>query len=169
MIARDTKIQVDFNPEAVSRYRLLGYENRRVADEDFRNDDVDAGEVGAGHSVTALYELKLHDTEAEPLADVHIRYEDPDSGEVGEIMREYTRSELVSEFRDASPNFRLAAVAAEYAEILRESYWAQDGTLQDVVSEAERLSDAITSHPDIDEFVNLVSRATAIQSEKDAG
>ena len=58
VIARDAKIQVDFNPEVVSRYRLLGYENRRVDDEDFRNDLVDAGEVGAGHSVTALYELK---------------------------------------------------------------------------------------------------------------
>ena len=53
VIARDAKIQVDFSPEVVSRYRLLGYENRAVADEDFRNDDVDAGEVGAGHSVTA--------------------------------------------------------------------------------------------------------------------
>ena len=147
VIARDTKIQVDFNPEAVSRYRLLGYENRRVADEDFRNDDVDAGEVGAGHSVTALYELKLHDTEAGPLADVHIRYEDPDSGDVSEIMREYTRSELVSEFRDSTPTFRLAAVAAEYAEILRESYWAQDGTLEEVAREAERLSDAILQVP----------------------
>ena len=60
VIALDSKVQVDFNPDVVSRYRLLGYENRRVDDEDFRNDQVDAGEVGAGHSVTALYELKLH-------------------------------------------------------------------------------------------------------------
>ena len=58
-IAKDAKIQVEFNPEVVERYRLLGYENRDVADDDFRNDEVDAGEIGAGHSVTALYEIEL--------------------------------------------------------------------------------------------------------------
>ena len=77
VIAKDAKVQVDFNPDVVSRYRLLGYENRRVADEDFRNDAVDAGEVGAGHSVTALYELKLRDDDDGALATVMLRYEDP--------------------------------------------------------------------------------------------
>ena len=61
VIARDAKIQVSFNPDVVHSYRLIGYENRDVADRDFRNDSVDAGEVGAGHSVTALYELRLHE------------------------------------------------------------------------------------------------------------
>src|SRR5581483_1841325 len=59
VIAKDAKVQVDFNPAVVSSYRLIGYENRAVADADFRNDKVDAGEVGAGHSVTALYEVTL--------------------------------------------------------------------------------------------------------------
>ena len=59
VIARDAKVQVVFDPDVVSRFRLLGYENRLVADEDFRNDTIDAGEVGSGHSVTALYELKF--------------------------------------------------------------------------------------------------------------
>ena len=59
-VARDTKIQVEFNPDAVESYRLIGYENRDIADKDFRNDRVDAGEVGSGHSVTALYEVVLH-------------------------------------------------------------------------------------------------------------
>ena len=58
-VARDTKVQVEFNPAAVSSYRLIGYENRDIADADFRNDRVDAGEVGSGHSVTALYEVIL--------------------------------------------------------------------------------------------------------------
>ena len=92
VIAKDAKVQVDFNPEVVSRYRLLGYENRRVADEDFRNDAVDAGEVGAGHSVTALYELKLRDDADGALATVMLRYEDPDTGEVSELSREFQRS-----------------------------------------------------------------------------
>jgi len=59
-IAMDAKIQLDFNPEVVSRYRLVGFENRAIADEDFRDNSVDAGEIGAGHSVTALYEVKLY-------------------------------------------------------------------------------------------------------------
>ena len=101
VIALDAKIQVDFNPEVVSRYRLLGYENRRVADEDFRNDEVDAGEIGAGHNVTALYELKLHDTQAEPLGTVYVRHQDPDSGEVIEVRRDYAQNEMVSDFREA--------------------------------------------------------------------
>jgi Ca-activated chloride channel family protein len=56
-IAKDVKIQVEFNPEKVLAYRLLGYENRAIADSDFRNDGIDVGEIGAGHKVTALYEL----------------------------------------------------------------------------------------------------------------
>lgn len=77
LIAKDAKVQVEFNTGVVSRYRLIGYENRRVADEDFRVDTVDAGEVGAGHSVTALYELKLHEGASGQMAKVYLRYEDP--------------------------------------------------------------------------------------------
>ena len=85
VIAKDAKIQVEFNPETVSRFRLLGYENRRLAHEDFRNDTVDAGEVGAGHSVTAFYEIKLHKNTVGKLATVSIRHEDPDTGHVTEV------------------------------------------------------------------------------------
>ena len=72
VIAKDAKVQVEFNPEVVSRYRLIGYENRRVADQDFRVDTVDAGEVGAGHAVTALHELKLHEGASGPMATVFL-------------------------------------------------------------------------------------------------
>ena len=128
-IARDSKVQVDFNPEVVSRYRLLGYENRRVDDQDFRNDTVDAGEVGAGHSVTALYELKLHDGASGNVGTVFVRYEDSDSGQIVETSQTLQRSDMLSRFDDASTSFQLAAVVAEYAELLRNSYWAQDGSL----------------------------------------
>ena len=80
VIAKDAKVQVDFDPSVVSRYRLLGYENRRIADRDFRNDTVDAAEVGAGHTVTALYEIKLSDDVQGRIATVYIRYQDPESG-----------------------------------------------------------------------------------------
>ena len=111
-IAKDTKVQVDFNPAVVRSYRLLGYENRDVADEDFRDDTVDAGEVGAGHSVTALYELKLHDDADGVVSTVFLRYEDPDTGEINEISRQFQRNELVSQFLLASPKFQLSTVVA---------------------------------------------------------
>ena len=142
-IARDTKVQVDFNPEVVRNYRLLGYENRAVADDKFRDDTVDAGEVGAGHSVTALYEIKLHGgangAVNRTLATVYLRYEDPDTGQVSEVNRTLNAGDVHSEFSDASATFQLDAVVAEYAEVLRESYWAQEGSLDDVSAEARRV------------------------------
>ena len=166
VIARDSKIQVDFNPEVVSRYRLLGYENRRVDDEDFRNDLVDAGEVGAGHSVTALYELKLHEDVVGPLATVFIRYQDPDTHEVAETSRKFDRSQFSREFEDSSPRFQFAATVAEYAEILRESYWAQDGSLEDVLTMAERVQGLLAGDSEVAEFVGLVAQAKLIESRR---
>ncbi|MCH8274771.1 MAG: von Willebrand factor type A domain-containing protein [Armatimonadetes bacterium] len=157
VIARDAKVQVDFNPEVVSRYRLLGYENRRVADQDFRNDAVDAGEIGAGHSVTALYELKLVDDADGNVATVSLRYQEPDSGEVVEMSREIDRSEIRAEFEETSPRFQLAATVAEYAEILRESYWAQDGSIEDVLVYAERVRKLLPDDSDVAEFAEMVS------------
>ena len=130
VIAIDAKVQVEFNPEVVARYRLLGFENRAVADEDFRDDSVDAGEIGAGHSVTALYEVKLHPSAEGRIATVYLRWEDPDSREVIEIQRgPWTSADLAESFPAADPYFQLAVVVAEYAEVLRDSYWAQGNTL----------------------------------------
>ena len=157
-IAKDTKVQVDFNPAVVRSYRLLGYENRDVADEDFRDDTVDAGEVGAGHSVTALYELKLHDDDDGVVSTVFLRYEDPDTGEINEISRQFQRNELVSQFLLASPKFQLSTVVAEYAEILRESYWARESSLQTVADEAARLRRLIPEDADIAEFASLTAK-----------
>ena len=162
VIAKDAKVQVDFNPDVVSRYRLLGYENRRVADEDFRNDAVDAGEVGAGHSVTALYELKIRDDADGALATVAVRYEDPDTGEVSELSREFQRSELAEGFEEASPRFQMAAVVAEYAELLRGSYWAQDGSLNAVVPEAMRVRDLLAEDISVAEFADLSARTEKV-------
>ena len=90
-VAKDAKVQVEFNPEVVERWRLVGFENRDVADEDFRNDDIDAGEIGAGHSVTAIYEIRLVSTKPTRTLDsppCTCGGQDPDSGEVTEINRE---------------------------------------------------------------------------------
>jgi Ca-activated chloride channel family protein len=160
-IARDTKVQVDFNPEVVRNYRLLGYENRDIADEEFRDDDVDAGEIGAGHSVTALYELKLHGATG-ALGTVFVRYEDPESGGILEVSRTFEDRELHSYFEDALPRFQLAAVVAEYAEMLRESYWARDGSLDLVVAEARRVQGLLPREPDVADFADLTHRALTI-------
>ena len=169
VIAKDAKIQVDFNPEVVSRYRLLGYENRRVADEDFRDDTVDAGEIGANHSVTALYELKLHEEATGRVGTVHVRYQNPDADadtkEIVEVSKDIRRAQLASRFAEASPSFQLAAVVAEYAEILRESYWAQDGSLDDVVAEARRVRQLLPGELNVAEFTELAARTQLISAQ----
>ena len=109
VIAKDSKVQVDFNPEVVSRYRLIGYENRRVADQDFRNDAVDAGEVGSGQSATALYEIELTDEgrNGGDLGTVYVRYYDLGTGRVDEtaprrgrrISRRHTADGAAALFR----------------------------------------------------------------------
>ena len=165
-IAKDAKIQVQFNPAVVRSYRLLGYENRAVADQDFRDDTVDAGEVGAGHSVTALYEIKLHEGVDGALGIVSVRYEDPDTRQIVEAARTFQRWELEAVFVKASPRFQLAAAAAEYAEILRESYWAQDGSLAQVAAEAERVRRLLPQDPDVAEFAALAAQAERLASSR---
>ncbi|MGB8983054.1 MAG: von Willebrand factor type A domain-containing protein, partial [Anaerolineales bacterium] len=81
-IAMDAKVQVNFNPEVVKRYRLVGFENRAIADDEFRDNTVDAGEIGAGHSVTALYEVKLYPEAYGNIATVFMRWQDPDTRQV---------------------------------------------------------------------------------------
>ena len=158
-IAMDAKVQVDFNPEVVSRYRLVGYENRDVADEDFRDNSVDAGEIGAGHSVTALYEVKLYRDAHGRVATVHLRWEDPDTHQVVEIEKDIYASDFERDFRDADPYFQRAVVVAEYAEILGESFWAEESDLDDVYDEARRLENYFDREDEMEEFVDLVKEA----------
>ncbi len=162
VIALDAKVQVDFNPEVVARYRLLGFENRAIADTDFRNDTVDAGEIGAGHTVTALYEIKLHPEASGRIATVAMRWEDPDTHAVTELSREFHSEDLAPAFSAASPRFQWDVIVAEYAEILRGSYWAQNSTLPAVLEEAQRVSQLLDRDAEVMAFVDLVTRAAQI-------
>ena len=164
-IAKDAKVQVAFNPEVVSRYRLLGYENRDVADDDFRNDAVDAGEIGAGHSVTALYELKLREGAEGVIGTVYMRYEDVGLNEVVEINREFHRSDLSTVFEETNPTFQLSAVAAEFAEVLRGSYWAREGSLQAVADEARRVQQLLPGISAASDFASLAVQAASLKAE----
>ena len=164
VIARDAKVQVEFNPEIVHSYRLLGYENRPIADEDFRNDAVDAGEVGAGHSVTALYEVELVDGADGHIATTFIRYEDEETGEVVELRRDVSSSDVAAAFTDTAPRFQLSAVVAGFAEVLRHSEWAADGGLAEVRSIAEQVEELLSGDADVAEFLELVRRAAQIET-----
>jgi len=158
-IALDAKVQVEFNPEVVKNYRLVGYENRAVADDQFRDNSVDAGEIGAGHSVTALYEIKLYPEARGRVATVYMRWQDPDTHQVVEIAQDYFADQLAYDFREADPYFQRAVVVAEYAEILKGSYWAEDSSMDDVYTEARRLDDNLYRDESMGEFIQLVKQA----------
>jgi len=168
VIARDVKIQVDFNPNTVDRYRLLGYENRDVADNKFRDDKEDGGEIGSGHTVTALYEIKLKDETRGDLGTVYVRYKDPTTLAVNEVAEPIDQSYFSRTFESASSDLRLAAAAAEFAEILRKSYWAQDGHLSEVLRvvgqvEHERCDDQVI------ELMDLVAKADRMMKANEDG
>ena len=167
-IARDVKIQVAFDPRHVERYRLLGFENRDVADRDFENDRVDAGEIGAGHEMTALYEVKLAEgAETGRIATVRLRYARPEGDSVGppdvrEMEEGFDAEGLTRSFDEAPPRFRLDAAAAEVAEILRHSFWAKESRLTDVLSTVRRVAAELTRDKDVQEFASTVEKATRL-------
>ncbi len=119
-IASDMKIQVEFNPDLVAEYRQVGYESRQLSKADFRNDKIDAGEIGAGQEVTALYELKC---DVRPstgnIATVRIRYKRADTLEIEEKEFYFDASDMKKSYDQATAAFKLATSVAEFAETLR--------------------------------------------------
>ena len=146
-IAKDAKVQVKFNPDTVRQFRLVGYESRQMKHEDFRDDEADAGEIGSGHSVTALYEVKLNKgVDNGRLAKVSIRYEDPDTQKVTEVSEKFAVEDLKAKFEDTSPGLQFAATMAQFAEILRESFWVKEGCLKTL---SKTLKDILQQHPEV--------------------
>jgi len=167
VIAKDAKVQVDFNADVVKEYRLLGYENRDIADQDFRNDKVDAGEIGSGHSVTALYEviLKNNDATTGKIADVYLRYKDVDNyNSVIELNKAINMADMTGGFKSASPSFKLAVAVSKFAEILKGSYWAKDNNLETVLSLAMDAQDGLPKDEKINEFISLVQKAISLKA-----
>lgn len=165
VIAADVKVQVEFNADQVSRFRLVGYENRVLAHEDFVDDSVDAAEIGSGQFTTAFIEFELAEgvnanTAAGVLAEIRIRYKAPGSNESREIVEHLNLTDLQSTFEEASPVFRFGAAVAEFAEILRQSEHSLGARFDDVHSVA---SDAIWSDSgDVQEFLTLVQTASQL-------
>ena len=163
-VARDARIQVEFDRERVYSYRLLGFENRDIADRDFRNDSRDAGEVGVGQSSTALYELTLArgwERSRDPLARATLRYRRPASERITETWQSLTADDVKRSFRNASAHFRLAAVAAEFAEVLRDSPFVDDPGMEELSHQADAVADDLRQD-DVDELARLIDTARRI-------
>jgi Ca-activated chloride channel family protein len=160
VVAQDVKVQVDFDKTAVRGYRLLGYENRNVADKDFRNDKVDAGEVGAGHTVTALYEVELTG-EGTHVATVRVRAKQPGGVEASEQRFGIEREQLRASLDAASKDLRFAAAVAGTADVLRGAKPASDWSL----ATAEALAEgAVDDLQDRAEFVTLLRRVRQLRA-----
>lgn len=160
-IAFDVKIQVVFNPKAVAQYRQLGYENRQLTKEQFRDDSVDAGEVGSGQSVTALYELKPAAgwQAGASLFVVSVRYRDAGTGGIREIEKPVTVSMLETRFVKTRPRFRLAVCAAEFAELLRGSPHTAGSSMNDVARILRPIALQLNLDTRISELLRLVEQA----------
>ncbi|MGW1538950.1 YfbK domain-containing protein [Streptomyces sp. NPDC002309] len=119
LTARDAKAQVAFDPETVSQFRLIGYENREVADEDFRDNRVDGGEIGPGHTVTALYAVRTRPGAEGHLATATVRWLDPATRAAHEESGQVETATLDASVRGASDRFQVTTVAAYFADALR--------------------------------------------------
>ncbi|MBX3207757.1 MAG: von Willebrand factor type A domain-containing protein [Labilithrix sp.] len=171
VVARDVKIQVEFDPSIVRRYRLIGYENRDIADRDFRNDKVDAGEVGSGHSVTALYDVELVNPKqiaASPLV-VRMRHKPAKnalhggSDEAIESAFAMPASAIHASFEEAPESYRFAVAVGGFAEVLRKSPHAASVPLENV----ERIAAASTQgRRERVELVGLVQKATKLAGKQ---
>ncbi|MGE0321501.1 MAG: von Willebrand factor type A domain-containing protein [Polyangiaceae bacterium] len=134
VIAKDVKIQVEFNQDTVQRYRLIGYENRVLDNSDFTNDAVDSGDLGAGHFVTSFYELERDRSLSQGrMATVRLRYKEPDGDVSQELTFDFDLAAAANSFDAASSDFRFAAGVVEFAEILRGSKHSQGQRFDDVL------------------------------------
>jgi Ca-activated chloride channel family protein len=187
-IAKDVKFQMEFNPSRVKGYRLVGYENRLLNDEDFNDDKKDAGEMGAGHTITALYELipagsdealksidelkyqaygeetkTTKKIKADPNAElmtVKLRYKQPDG--ITSTKVEIPVKGRVLDLNQTSRNFRFSASVAEFGLILRSSPYLEDGSMEQVISLAKNAKGQ-DEEGYRSEFITLVKLADSLK------
>lgn len=177
-VAKDVKIQVEFNPEHVGAYRLIGYENRALANADFRNDRKDAGDLGAGHTVTALYEIapataartelryqpEQASVESPPRSaewlTASLRYKEPDQSQGQELAKHLV--DAGPAFENAAPGLRAAAAAAALGMILRESSYHGTATIEQVIQWATFASDDVSR---CHELIALAQMATNLYAQ----
>jgi Ca-activated chloride channel homolog len=159
VVAKDVKTQVDFNPAIVQSYRLIGYENRDIADERFRHNQEDAGEMGSGHAATALYELKLWPRQAGKVAVVKVRYQMPGTRSFVELNSEIFTRQFHQSPETLSPDFVLAATVAEFASVLKRSPWSQGVTFESLLKRAHSLQERYSGNAELSELIELITQA----------
>lgn len=185
-IAKDVKIQIEFNPAKVQAYRLIGYENRVMAAEDFNDDKKDAGELGSGHTVTALYEVipvgvknefigKVDELKYQPAKNINtttggneimtikLRYKKPD-GDVSKLIVHPVTDAQVA-LANTSDNFRFSAAVASFGMLLRHSEFKQEASYQQVIQLAKGAKGSDT-YGYRQEFINLAQAAGSLTVKK---
>lgn len=181
-IAKDVKIQIEFNPNIVAEYRLIGYENRTLKREDFNNDKIDAGDIGAGHTVTALYEVSLvgnqsqridplrygyrpvtAEHKAEEIAFLKLRYKQPGDSKSQLIKQVIDRKDVQAGITSTSNNFKFSAAVAAFGQLLRGGKYTGDFSYSDVLTLAQqaRGNDQFGYRG---EFISLVNMADTLSS-----
>jgi Ca-activated chloride channel family protein len=182
-IAKDVKIQLEFNPAVVAEYRLIGYENRALNREDFNNDKIDAGEIGAGHTVTALYEVTLtnsknrameplrysinnnvNESRTDELAHLRLRYKEPAASKSNLIEQVIKTSDIETRLADSSERYRFSASVAGFGQLLRGGKHTQDFAYDDVLALA-RKSRGNDNFGYRGEFLSLVNLASSLSSQ----
>ncbi len=153
-IAKDSKIQVEFNPNIVNKYRLLGYENSMLSDEQFEDENTDAGEIGAGHTTIAMYEIELKEdySVTEYILKTKLRYKEPSNDEQKEIVDEITQIKEIP-----SMDFMFAACVVEFGLILRESNYKGNSSYNHLMLQLNSLN--LENDPYKNEFKLLVETA----------
>lgn len=181
-IAKDVKIQIEFNPAVVKEYRLIGYENRMLKREDFNNDKIDAGEIGAGHTVTALYEVTLHGKggridplrygsekisgkkrNSREIAFLRLRYKQPDGDKSKLIEYPLHKRMIKPSLAKTTDRFRFSASVAAFGDLLRGGEYSGEFSYNDLLKLARKArGDDHTGYKG--EFINLVKTAKALDT-----
>ena len=155
--ALDAKAQVTFNPATVARYRLIGYDDRALSDSSFRNDHVDGGEVGAGHTVTALYAIRLVPGAYGQVARADVRWLDPATREPDEASRNIFTTDLDTPFAATSPRLQVCYAAGYFAEVLRGSPYGAEVRLPDLAAIASQAAE-VTEDPAVTDLAATINR-----------
>jgi Ca-activated chloride channel family protein len=162
-VALDAKVQVEFDPSIVASYRLVGYENRAIVDNAFRDPRVDGGAIGAGHAVTALYELTLTSDalSEDTLGTVRLRWTEPGATRESSLAQTIAASDLAGRFRATDPTFRLDAIVAAAAEILHRPDGPNGADLRDVLDVAQADA-ALPQTNQVHDFLDLLERTAEL-------
>ena len=160
VVAKDAKAGVIFNPETVEKYRLIGYESKMLSQDEFYDENKDAGEIGSGHTVTAVYEITLKENTAGNIATVEIKYKHPESNENKNITETFTTYDY-----SANPDEDCIFIGCvvEYGLLLRNSEFKGNADFENVISRLSQLS-CVREDPFKAEFLEIVKKACILYS-----